>query len=445
MRRAAGVAILLIVLTVAAGAGAYAGVRQWRDHPIATPSVAAPAGEEASAVAAPPSTPPSAAPVPSPTGVAAALRGPLADPRLGKRVFVEVRDVASGDVLAGRGAATPAPPASTAKLATALAVLAVHRTTDRITTRVVAGALPGTVVLVGGGDPTLTAAAPGKPGAYVGAARISDLARLLRSVHVTRVEVDDSLFTGPAVSPYWAPEDVPSDYAAPITASTVDGGRDTPGAALRSTAPDLAAGRALAAAIGVHVVARGTAPPRARTLASVESAPIGTLVEQMLQSSDNVLAESLARQVALAEHQPASFTGAAASVRAVLARLGVSIGTGLVDGSGLAAGDRLSADTLDRLLVLATKRTAVLDMLPVAAWSGTLADRFVRTAGAGVVRGKTGTLTSVSTLAGLVQDKDGRLLAFALLADRVGPTAQDTGQAEAAIDRAVSALATCGC
>ena len=192
-------------------------------------------------------------------------------------------------------------------------------------------------------------------------------------------------------------------------------------------------------------VLRSTAPPRARTLASVESAPIGTLVEQMLQLSDNVLAESLARQVALAEHQPASFTGAAASVRAVLARLGVSIGTGLVDDSGLAAGDRLSADTLDRLLVLATKRTAVLDMLPVAAWSGTLADRFVRSAGAGVVRGKTGTLTSVSTLAGLVQDKDGRLLAFALLADRVGPTAQDTGQAEAAIDRAVSALATCGC
>src|SRR5262249_4458401 len=158
------------------------------------------------------------------------------------------------------GASTPAPPASTAKLATALAILAVHRTTDRITTRVVTGALPGTVVLVGGGDPTLTAAAPGKPGAYPGAARISDLARRLRGVHVTRVEVDDSLFTGPAVSPSWAPEDVPSDYAAPITASTVDGGRDTPGAEQRSTAPDLVAGQALAAALGVKGVARRTAP-----------------------------------------------------------------------------------------------------------------------------------------------------------------------------------------
>jgi D-alanyl-D-alanine carboxypeptidase/D-alanyl-D-alanine-endopeptidase (penicillin-binding protein 4) len=377
--------------------------------------------------------------------VTAALSGPLADPRLGKRVFVEVRDVATGEVLANRGASTPAPPASTAKLATALAVLAVHKTTDRITTRVVAGAVPGTVVLVGGGDPTLTAAAPGKPGAYPGAARISDLARQLRSARVTRVEVDDGLFAGPAVSPYWAPEDVPSDYAAPIMSSTVDGGRDEPAAERRSTAPDLAAGQALAAALGVQQVARGTAPPHARTVASVESAPIGTLVQQMLQLSDNVIAETLARQVALAEHQPASFAGATAAVRAVLVRLSVSIGTGLVDGSGLAAGDRLSADTLNRLLLLATKRTAVLDMLPVAAWSGTLSGRFVRSAGAGVVRAKTGTLTSVSTLAGLVHDKDGRLLAFALLADRVGPTTADTERAEAALDRAASALASCGC
>jgi D-alanyl-D-alanine carboxypeptidase/D-alanyl-D-alanine-endopeptidase (penicillin-binding protein 4) len=227
----------------------------------------------------------------------------------------------------------------------------------------------------------------------------------------------------------------------------VDGGRDTPGATIRSTSPDLAAGRALAAALHVPAaqVSRGSAPGQARVLASVQSAPIGQLVTQMLQESDNVIAEVLARQVALAEHQPASFTGAAAAVRSVLAKLGVSIGAGMVDGSGLAARDRLSPDALTRLLVLAAHRTAVLDMLPVAGWSGTLADRYVGTAGAGVIRAKTGTLTGVSTLAGLVHDKDGRLLAFALMADRVGPSAADTTKAEAALDRVASTLATCGC
>jgi len=105
--------------------------------------------------------------------------------------------------------------------------------------------------------------------------------------------------------------------------------------------------------------------------------------------------------------------------------------------------------TLVRVLALATKaQPSLLDGLPVAGWSGTLADRYLTgsaKAGAGVVRAKTGTLTSVSTLAGLVHDRDGRLLAFAVMADRVGPTAADTTAAEAALDRVAAKLATCGC
>lgn len=434
----------MALLAVGAGVGTYAGVRSVR-HPSAVPTRSAPppAGAIVDATRAP-SSPPSR-PAPVPTALATALRGPLKDARLGGRVLAEVRDAATGTVLFTQGGTLPAAPASTAKLATALAVLAVHKPTDRITTRVVAGASPGTVVLVGAGDPTLTSAPPGHTPAYADAARISDLARGLHGVK--RVVVDGSAFTGASVSPDWAPEDVPSDYGAPITAVMVDGGRDTAGARIRSTAPDIAAGRALASALHVPAsqVTRGKAAAGARVLASVQSAPIGELVTQMLQESDNVIAEVLARQVALASHQPASFAGATAAVRTVLGRLGVSIGTGLVDGSGLAARDRLTPDALARLMVLATHRTAVLDMLPVAAWSGTLADRYVGRPGAGLIRAKTGTLTGVSTLAGLVHDKDGRLLAFALMADKVGPSPVDTDRAEAALDRVAGTLAQCGC
>jgi D-alanyl-D-alanine carboxypeptidase/D-alanyl-D-alanine-endopeptidase (penicillin-binding protein 4) len=445
-----GMVALVVVLAGGAGAGGYAGVRHLREPGAAPASTAAaPDRALAGATVAPSPAPTSVGRAPSSAGVAAALRGPLGDAHLGHHVLAEVRDVATGALLLTRGGTTPAAPASTAKLTTALAVLSVRAPSDRISTRVVAGAQPGTVVLVGGGDPTLTAAASARPGAYPDAARISDLARQLHGVR--RVEVDGALFAGPGVSPYWAPEDVPSDYAAPITAAMVDGGRDTPGATIRSTAPDLAAGRALAAALGLRgvLVSRAKAPAGARTLASVQSAPISTLVTQMLQTSDNVIAECLARQVAIAQHQPASFAGGATAVRAALHKLGVAIGTGLVDGSGLAARDRLTPDTLARVLALATKaQPGLLDALPVAGWSGTLADRYLTgsaKAGAGVVRAKTGTLTSVSTLAGLVHDKDGRLLAFALMADRVGPTAPDTTAAEAALDRAAATLARCGC
>jgi D-alanyl-D-alanine carboxypeptidase/D-alanyl-D-alanine-endopeptidase (penicillin-binding protein 4) len=444
-----GIAVLVVVLAGAAGLGGYAGVRHLR-QPAALASSTPPPPDRAlaDATVAPSASVPTAGPRPAATRIAAVLRPPLADPHLGKHVLAEVRDVATGAVLFAQGGTTPAAPASTAKLATAIAVLSVYRPTDRFPTRVVAGAQPGTVVLVGGGDPTLTAAAPGHDGAYSDAARISDLVRQLHGVR--RVEVDGRLFTGAGVSPYWAPEDVPSDYASPITAAMVDGGRDTPTARIRSTSPDLAAGRALAAALHLpaSAVTRGAAPAGAQTLASVQSAPVATLVTQMLLESDNVIAECLARQVALAEHQPASFAGAAAGVRLALAQLGASLGTGMVDGSGLAARDRLTPDTLTRVLLVAGRRTDVLDMLPVAAWSGTLADRYVSgtaRAGAGVVRAKTGTLTSVSTLSGMVQDEGGRLLAFALMADRVGPTEADTDAAEAALDRVAGTLASCGC
>jgi D-alanyl-D-alanine carboxypeptidase/D-alanyl-D-alanine-endopeptidase (penicillin-binding protein 4) len=452
-------ALVVVILVAAAAGGAYLGAWQWRQHhpgPQPRPTTRPPAAALAAASVAPPGSTARAAPIPGLTALASALQAPLADPRLGKRTLVEVRDASSGRVLFDHGGSMPAAPASTAKLATALAMLTVHKATDRITTRVVSGVQPGTVVLVGGGDPTLTAAPTGHDGAYADAARVTDLARQLPAANINRILVDGSRYAGAAVSPFWAPEDVPSDYAAPITAAMVDGGRDQPDATTRSAAPDLAAARALAAALGKPglPISRGTAPADAPVLGSVRSAPIGTLVAQMLATSDNVIAESLARQVALAEHRPATFAGGVSAVRQVVRGLGVDIGIGMRDGSGLAATDRISPETLTRLLRLATGPSRpslheVIGDLPIAGWSGTLAARYTAGSatggGAGLVRAKTGTLTSVSALAGVVHDTAGRLLVFAVIADRVGAKAKDTEAAEAAIDRVAATLARCGC
>jgi D-alanyl-D-alanine carboxypeptidase/D-alanyl-D-alanine-endopeptidase (penicillin-binding protein 4) len=182
----------------------------------------------------------------------------------------------------------------------------------------------------------------------------------------------------------------------------------------------------------------------------VQSAPLLDLVTEMLQQSDNVIADVLARQVAVATSTPASFIGATAAIRTVLGRLGVRVGTGMRDGSGLSSADRVSPVALTSVLRLAAgagspRAAAVRDLvaaLPVAGWSGTLAGRYLSgpaAAAAGLVRAKTGTLSSVASLAGFVYDRTGRVLIFSFDADR----ALSTYDADAALDALAARLARC--
>jgi D-alanyl-D-alanine carboxypeptidase/D-alanyl-D-alanine-endopeptidase (penicillin-binding protein 4) len=190
------------------------------------------------------------------------------------------------------------------------------------------------------------------------------------------------------------------------------------------------------------------------------------LVSTVLARSDNVLAETLAREVALATGAEPSFTGAADAVLGVLARNGFdTASTALADGSGLSTADRVSATLLADLLATAAgpedspgdrpedgpmdgrARTVALRPLlaglPVAGGTGTLADRYegpTDAAGRGWVRAKTGTLTAVNSLAGTVLDVDGRLMVFALLSN--GP---DPSVARPGLDGMAAALRSCGC
>jgi serine-type D-Ala-D-Ala carboxypeptidase/endopeptidase (penicillin-binding protein 4) len=401
---------------------------------------------------------PSTAAAPTPAGVARVLGPRLADPRLGTRVGAQVLDVAAGTTLLDRNGRTAATPASTSKLLAAAALLTVRNADDRLSTRLVAGARPGQVVLVGGGDPTLSGAGPGRPTMFPDAARVIDLlarAKLSRASRITSIVVDGGLFTGPQLAPGWDPSDVDGGFTTPITGLMLDAGRLRPPADQpRSQEPDLAAGRVLAGRLGVPetAVVRGRAPAGAKLLATVQSPPLVRIVEQMLLRSDNVTAEVLARQVAIEERLPATFAGGAKAVAQVLSRVGVdTAGLAMVDGSGLSIQDKVPPATLVSLLRTAMSVDhpalhALVPGLPVAGYDGTLDDRFGAGAsarGAGAVRAKTGTLTGVSSLAGVVTDRDGRVLVFAIMADQV--PVGGTLDAEAALDEAASALAGCGC
>ncbi len=409
------------------------------------------------------------APAPTASGLARVL-GPLLSARtLGSATGVVV-DPGTGDTLYSRAATTPTMPASTAKIATSVAVLAAGGPDTRLQTAVVEGARAGEIVLVGGGDPTLTARPPAKGAraSYPAPASLADLAaataRALQQAGTTsvRLRYDDFLFSGPPVSPAWEPTYVRGGSVAPITALTVDEGRLRPrtahGTDPRSKNPSQSAAREFARLLttsGVKVTGapvRARAPEGAQRIAAVHSPPLSALVEQALTISDNDLAESLARRVAVAKGVPASFDGATTATRQVLQELGIdTAGMALYDGSGLSRRDRLPVGVLGQILATAASSRhpelrAVLTGLPVAGFSGTLEDRFdagKAAAAAGVVRAKTGTLAGVGALAGVTRDADGRLLAFAFVADDVPAGGSD--RARAALDRAAAALAACGC
>ena len=413
--------------------------------------------------------------LPTASGLHSALAGPLSASALGPRVSGVVADPATGKVLWSQNPDQLATPASTTKLVTAAAALAALGPDATFTTKVVRGAAPGSVILVGGGDPTL-AVHPFPVGQYPRPATLAGLARqtaqTLKAQAQSTVSLgyDDTLYTGPGLAPGWPSGYVSTGNVTPISALEVDQGRltgngepedsDNPyNLRARTTDPAGMAADAFATLLradGIHVTGSPAARPaqqNAKTLASTNSPPLSAIVQQMLEESNNVIAENLARQVALASHQPASYSGAVTAVTSELAKLGISPGgLHLVDGSGLSPQDKIAPATLVKTLRLATTNgriRALLAGLPVAGFSGTLSAGQSVFAGIGgpalgSVRAKTGNLSTVTALAGLATDRAGRTLAFAFMADKI-PAAAMLRTAANAINDAAAALANCGC
>lgn len=452
------IAVLTVLVLAAAVGGAVA---------LGAPSLVAGLGLARQAAPLEPAEPVPAlralatdAPVPTAAGLAAVL-DEAADDVPGE-FSGAVLDAADATVLWERDATTALVPGSTAKVLTAAAALLTLDPGDGFRTSVLAGSEPGTVVLVGGGDPTLTALPEGELGTYPQPARLTELAQEVRAAApgpVERVLVDLSRWSGPELAQGWAPGDVGGGFVTPIVPLVLDGGRADPELqdGPRLTEPAAAAGRALAELLDADPdeTAEGTAPSGGATLGSVTSAPFSVLVEHLMRSSDNVLAEALAREVAVARDGEPTFDGAAEETFAALRQAGFDpAGAVLRDGSGLSREDAVPARLLGALMAAAAAPTGpddgteflrpIVTGLPVAGGDGTLDDRFgADTAagpGRGTVRAKTGTLTGVSSLAGVVTDADGRLLVFALMSNGVNPAT-----VRPRLDGLAAELTACGC
>ena len=395
--------------------------------------------------------------MPTTAGMTQALAAAVANPNLGN-LSGRITDAKTGAQIWEQRANVPMQPASTNKILTTAAALLTLDRNARVTTTVQAAdqnRMPGVVVLVGGGDPTLSAAPAREDTWYRGAARISDLADQVRKSGITptAVQVDTSLFSGPDMAPGWDPDDIAGGDISPIQSVMLDAGRIQPTTeeSRRSPSPALDAGRALAVALGVDPAKVTIAPGPAdgRQLASVQSAPLTERLRQMMTTSDNVMAETIGREVARATGRPSSFAGAVDAVLAKLASADIDLtGASLVDSSGLSVANLLTSTTLDGVVNAAAgpgqpALRPMVDMLPVAGGSGTLSDRFFSPdpmkSSAGWLRAKTGSLTKTNSLAGIVTDVSGRVLTFAFISNNAG------NEGRTRLDALAGILRTCGC
>jgi len=179
---------------------------------------------------------------------------------------------------------------------------------------------------------------------------------------------------------------------------------------------------------------------------SENSPTVAQILEWMMLWSDNLLADRLAGLAARAAGYSPNIKGIETIFRALLTQLEIDDSKLVVaDASGLSKKNKITAKLMGELLYkirIDQKYALLYNSLPVGGVSGTLENRFLKTApsAVGLVRAKTGTLNGTATLAGYVQSTD-REYVFVTLADDIAKGNAALNKARAAIDRVLGRIA----
>lgn len=358
----------------------------------------------------------------------------------------------------------PLVPASTQKLLTSAAALDVLGADHRFTTRVRASAAPvdgvvaGDLFLVGGGDPLLA----------------TNVARFIRSIgddqHPTsldeladrvaaagirritgRVVGDESRYDQERVVASWPARYAGQGQSGPLSALTVDDGYhyelppDEDPIRRHDERPALSAAGTFTTLLqqrGIEIgafPAEGTAPASAPEITHIRSAPLRSILAELLTFSDNQTAELLTKEIGFRDGGAGSTAAGVTAIGSRASALGFSAPGGVVvDGSGLDPANRATCDQLAVLLDASGPEGVIGQGLAIAGRTGTLRRRMDGPALAGRLRAKTGNLAGVSALAGFVPTAGGEVATFAMVTNGQ-PDSNLVWQAQTAVGEAVAA------
>jgi D-alanyl-D-alanine carboxypeptidase/D-alanyl-D-alanine-endopeptidase (penicillin-binding protein 4) len=180
-------------------------------------------------------------------------------------------------------------------------------------------------------------------------------------------------------------------------------------------------------------VREGAVPAGARAVAVLPSPTLGELVRDINKFSNNVMARQLFLTLGMeAGHRPTDAGAAEAALRAWLDARGLAIPELVLEnGSGLSRSERISAESLGRVLQSAWKSSVMPELmasLPVTATDGTMKKRLKQNGVAGQAHIKTGSLEGVRSLAGYVRDKGGRRWIVVFLVNHANARAAQEAQ-----------------
>ena len=376
--------------------------------------------------------------------IAALLAKRLKNPKLGRDVVVNVTNLTAGTTVFSHDPTDPQRPASNMKVITAVNALSQLGPDTVFRTQVLVGADPAQLYLKGGGDPMLTTKSLENLAVDTAVGRDT-------TVPIT-VHVDASLFPAPTNGPGWTNGYTPY-VVAPVRALArlYDYSNDT-----TTRAADVYIKKLQSLGFTVTRGDDSPAPADATLIAENAKHTVAGAVRLMLLDSENNIAETLYRQVAVKRGLPADWAGSRQAAEDSLRELGIDpTGLGLYDGSGVSRKDRLTASSLTQLIALTTTgdpaRFAEMyaeRSMPVSGQTGTLKagyGRYVTKASkcaAGKVRAKTGTLFDTIALSGVTSSVDGAQRAFSIMVNK-RPSKFSKLSTRQAVDALVATITGC--
>ena len=342
-----------------------------------------------------------------------------------------------GVLMLSDGIDTAVTPASTLKFlvaATALDSLgADFKYSTEVKAEINAGVV-GSIYLVGGGDPLLASSwypddltlskYPQQP-----ATSLESLADSVVAAGVTQITGnvvgDASHYDAELYPPSW-PIGFRAIEGGPISGLLVNDGA-VRGASMKATDPAMGAAQEFYRLLqerGVTIIgapASGVTPVGLPTVAAVQSAPLIDIVGEMLRNSDNNTAEMMLKEIGFQVSGVGSRAAGDSAMMAKLSSWGIPLdGVTLTDGSGLSGENKVTCAAFLAVLERFNLNDPLISQLAVAGTSGTLSKYFVGTSLQGRLYGKTGSLSGVKALVGLVPVEGGSTIRFALLLQSPG-------------------------